>query len=278
MNDSDCIEEIEVSAIGEKYGVLRIVSPLADATMLKSLQRYGQMSPVVCAKTDGGYELIDGFKRLRASRRLNKATLRARTMEVSARACKAAIIQLNRVGSSANEMEEALVIQSLHREDGLQQTEIAALLGRHKSWVSRRISLIERLSEEVQEDIRLGLISMSVGRELTKLPRCNQQEALSAVRKHRLNKREVGKLISHLLSRPRWEYQTILSAPWEIIEPKQSVPVGLEAKLISMQHSCQSVSEGIKNSSAERRRYLAEPIERAIGAAEEVVQSLRAAR
>jgi ParB/RepB/Spo0J family partition protein len=278
MKEEQGIEEIAISGIGERYGVLRIVSPLADAVMLKSIQRYGQISPVVCAKTAGGYELIDGFKRLRASRRLNKATLRARTMEVSARACKAAIIQLNRVGRSANEMEEALVIQSLHREDGLQQTEIAGLLGRHKSWVSRRIALIERLSEEVQEDIRLGLISMSVGRELRKLPRCNQQEALSAVRKHRLNKRDVGKLISHLLSRPRWEYQTILSSPWEIIEPKQSGPVGLEAKLISFKHICQSLSEGVKKSRLKNRSYLYEPIERAIGAAEEVVQTLRAAR
>jgi ParB/RepB/Spo0J family partition protein len=278
MKEEQGLEEIAISGLGERYGVLRIVSPLADAAMLKSIQRYGQISPVVCAKTAGGYELIDGFKRLRASRRLNKATLRARTMEVSARACKAAIIQLNRVGRSANEMEEALVIQSLHREDGLQQTEIAALLGRHKSWVSRRLSLIERLSEEIQDDIRLGLLSVSVGRELAKLPRGNQRAAANAVLKHRFSIREVEKLITHLLSRPRWEYQTILSAPWEIIEPKQSRPVGLEAKLISFKHICESLSEGVKKSRLENRSYLYEPIERAIGAAEEVVQTLRAAR
>jgi ParB/RepB/Spo0J family partition protein len=278
MKEEQGLEEIAISGLGERYGVLRIVSPLADAAMLKSIQRYGQISPVVCAKTAGGYELIDGFKRLRASRRLNKATLRARTMEVSARACKAAIIQLNRVGRSANEMEEALVIQSLHREDGLQQTEIAALLGRHKSWVSRRLSLIERLSEEIQDDIRLGLLSVSVGRELAKLPRGNQRAAANAVLKHRFSIREVEKLITHLLSRPRWEYQTILSAPWEIIEPKQSRPVGLEAKLISFKHICESLSEGVKKSRLENRSYLYEPIERAIGAAEEAVQTLRAAR
>ena len=43
--------------------------------------------------------------------------------------------------------EEALVVHSLSHEDGLSQGEIAVLLGRHKSWVCRRLSLVERLSD-----------------------------------------------------------------------------------------------------------------------------------
>lgn len=276
MNDEQGIADIAITEIGERYGVYRIVSPRADVAMMKSMQRYGQMTPVVCVKAENGYELIDGFKRLRVFRRLNKPTLKAKTMEISARACKAAIIQLNRAGQSINEMEEALVIQSLHREDSLQQTEIAVLLGRHKSWVSRRISLIERLSEEVQEDIRLGLISVVAGRELAKLPRGNQKAAADAVLKNRFSTRETAELITYLLSRPRWEHQTLLSAPWEIIEPKQSKPVGIEAKLLSFERICKSLSEGVKKIGAEKKNYLYEPIERAIGAAEEVVMTLRA--
>lgn len=226
MEEQAVIEEIAVSTIGEKYGVFRIVNPLADTAMMRSIQRYGQMTPVVCVKAGNGYELIDGFKRLRACRRLNKCVLKAKTVDFSERACKAAIIQLNRFGKSINEMEEAMVLQSLHREDGLMQIEIATLLGRHKSWVSRRISLIERLSEEVKEDIRLGLISVIAGWELAKLQRCNQKGAADAVLKHRLSTRETAKLISHLLSRPSWEHQTLLMAPWEIIERRQPRPVG----------------------------------------------------
>ncbi len=83
------------------------------------------------------------------------------------------------------------------------QLEIATLVGRNKSWVSRRLSLIERLSEELQDEIRLGLLSVNVGRELAKLPRGNQMAAAEAVLKHRLSIREVEKLITHLLCRPR---------------------------------------------------------------------------
>jgi ParB/RepB/Spo0J family partition protein len=275
MEEQRCIEEIAVSEIRERYGAFRMVSPRADAAMVKSIRHYGQISPVVCVKGEGGYELIDGFKRLRACRRLDKTTLRAKTLEVSTRVCKAAMIQLNRSGRSINDMEEALVVQSLHREDGLTQTEIGVLLGRDKSWVSRRISLIERLSEEVQEDLRLGLISVITGRELSKLPRGNQKAAADAILKRRYTTREAAKLIGYLLSRPGWEYSAILASPWEVVEQREPKPRGLGAKLLSLREICQSVSEEFSKCSPEKRRGLYSLINLAMSSAEEVVKTLR---
>lgn len=276
MKEPFSIEEIAVSEIGEKYGIYRIVSPRADAAMVKSMRKYGQMTPVVCVKGQGGYELIDGFKRLRACRSLDERALKVKTMEVSGRVCKAALIQLNQSGRSINEMEEALVLQSLHREDGLTQVEIAALIGRDKSWVSRRIALMERLSEEVQEDIRLGLISVMTGRELAKLPRGNQREVAHTILRRRYSTREAAKLIGYLLSRPRWEYGVILANPWEVVEPREPRPRGFGAKLLLFRQICQSVGEGFRKCSPERRRDLGHLIDLAIGSAEEVVQTLRA--
>ena len=275
MKEELCIEDLAVSEIGERYGAFRIMSPRAEAAMVKSIRKYGQISPVVCVKGKDGYEMIDGFKRLRACRSLNQTSLRVKTIEVSARVCKAAIIELNQSGRSINEMEEALVIQSLHREDGLTQMEIAVLVGRDKSWVSRRVSLIERLSEEVQEDIRLGLISVITGRELTKLPRGNQKEVADAILKRRYTTREAGKLIGSLLSRPRWEYSAILASSWEVVEQRQPRPRGFGAKLISFREVCQTVLEGFSKCSAEERRGLTSLIHLAIGSAEEVVKTLR---
>lgn len=277
MREELGIEELAISEIGEKYGAFRIVNPRADGAMIKSIRKYGQISPVVCVKGKDGYEMIDGFKRLRACRSLNQMTLKAKTIQVSGRVCKAAMLQLNWSGKSINEMEEALVLQSLHREDGLTQVEIALLLGRDKSWVSRRISLIERLSEEVQEDIRLGLISVMTGRDLAKLPRGNQKEAAEAILKRHYTTREAAKLIGYLISRPRWEYSAILSSPWEVVEPRQPRPRGFEAQLISFQEVCQTVLEGFNQSSQETRTTLSHLIHLAIISAEEVVRTLREA-
>jgi len=276
MEEGFSFEELAISEIGQRYGAFRIITPRADAVMVKSIQKYGQISPVVCVKEKGGYELIDGFKRLRACRRLSKENVRAKVIGVSGRVCKAAIIQLNQLGRSINEIEEALVLQSLHREDGLTQIEIATLLGRDKSWVSRRIALIERLSEDVQEDIRLGLISVMTGRGLAKLPRGNQKETADAILKHRFSTREAAKLIGHLLCRPRWEYSAILAGPWEIVEPREPRPRGFGAKLVSFREVCQNVSEGYRKCRAEERTRLSSLIDLAIGSAEEVVKVLRA--
>ncbi len=267
------IEDVEISKMGERYAAFRIVSPRTDEAMVKSIKKYGQLSPVVCAN---GCEIVDGFKRLRACRRLGKETLKARIIEATDRVVKAAVIQLNR-GSSISEIEEAMILSSLYREDGLTQTEIALLLGRHKSWVSRRITLIERLCDEVRDDVRLGLLPQSMGRELAMLPRGNQKDAAAAIIKHRLSTREAARLIAYLLSRPRWDYPCILARPWEVVGRSEVRPSGFASRLASFRHACSSVSEGVKKIAPEEAHRLSGPIGSAIIAAEVAIAALKEA-
>ncbi len=63
------------------------------------------------------------------------------------------------------------MVRGLCREMKLTQVQVAELLGRHKSWVCRRLALAERLAEPVQDDMRLGLVNATVARELARLPR-----------------------------------------------------------------------------------------------------------
>jgi ParB-like chromosome segregation protein Spo0J len=269
-------EKIAVCAIGVKYAALRIIKPRTVALMEKSMAKYGQLSPIVCVRSGSGVELIDGFKRLQACRRLRNESLTTRILDASERACKAAIIQLNQAGGSISDLEEAMVLCSLYREDKLTQPEIALLVGRHKSWVSRRISLIEKVSEDVQQNIRLGLLPVVSGREVSRLPRGNQKEAADAIIKHGLSTREASKLISQLLSRPRWEYSTILGSPWELFEnpPARS---DLRAKLLSMQRVCRSVSDGVCAATPEEVETLSELMEKAVACAGQAVKDLRKA-
>jgi len=211
---SNEIYELKLSQVGETYASLRIVDARADALMLQSVKTFGQMSPVVCLKTDAGNEVVDGFKRLRALRHEKVETLKCAFITAHARVGKARIIQLNQASKSISDIEEALVLRSLHYEEKLSQTEISKLVGRDKSWVCRRISLIEKLSDEVQEHIRLGLISKSAGRALCVLPRGNQKEVLNAILKHGLRKRGVERLIKKLVGMPTTQWSVILYNAW----------------------------------------------------------------
>ena len=186
--------------------------------MLHSMQKYGQLTPVVtCRIVPGEHELLDGFKRLRAARQLGFSELTVRPLDVSLRVCKAAMLQLNRVGRSISGMEEALVVHSLTHEDGLSQVEIGVLIGRHKSWVCRRLALIERLSDEAQQSIRLGLLPASLGAELARLQRCNQDLLLESIRKHHLSWRETRKVVTALKNSPQWEQDGILRDPRGVV-------------------------------------------------------------
>jgi ParB/RepB/Spo0J family partition protein len=268
--------EIEIAKVGERYAAFRVANPRADSAMATSIRKYGQLSPVICAGTEHGYELVDGFKRLRACRNIGKETLKAMILDATERVLKAAIIQLNRP-RTINELEEAMVLSSLYRDDGLTQTEIAVLLGRHKSWVSRRISLIEKLCEKVCQDMRLGLLPQSMGRDLAMLPRGNQEEAADAIIKHRLSTRQASKLVAYLLSRPRWDYQCILARPWEIAGPREVRPTGFASRLASFAELCAAVAHGMKTIVPQEAQRFSGPIASALAAAEAAVAALKEA-
>lgn len=214
--------EISIEEIGDRYGNLRLVNPVSYAAMERSIAQYGQITPVVVGQPAGSkYEMVDGFKRYRASKKLGHKSLSCRVLKGKERALKSAMLYLNMQVSSIGDLEQGMIIQSFYKEEGLSQVEIAKLLGRHKSWVSRRLSLVERLSEEVIEQMRLGLVSSSIGRELALLPRGNQKGALETLQKYRLTVRETARLVSLLTNEPTWDHEAILNFPEPILSDRQ---------------------------------------------------------
>ena len=61
----DNLLHLKWEEIGEHYGRYRLHLPEAERAMARSLERYGQLSPVVVCRRQERYELIDGFKRLK---------------------------------------------------------------------------------------------------------------------------------------------------------------------------------------------------------------------
>src|SRR5450432_733364 len=166
---------VTLGELGQRYRHYRLADPEAEEAMAGSLRRWGQLSPMVACVRDGQLELLDGFKRLAAARQIRELpSLSVRVLEVDERTAKAAILGLNRDQRPVRELEEAWVVQGLVRDDSMTQVEAAHLLGRHKSWVCRRLALLEKLSVAVKEDLRLGLVGLSLARQLTRLPAGNQ--------------------------------------------------------------------------------------------------------
>lgn len=219
MSDSPYIT-ILPDTIGERYADLRVIQPVAENAMVRSMQNYGQLTPVVVGRVDDRYEMVDGFKRLRAGRKLGYESLHARIMPGGQRAMKAAIIYLNTKARTIADIESALVIRSLYREDHLSQVEIAALLHRHKSFVCRRLALAEKLGDAVMDHLKLGLINITIGRELSRLPAGNQAKALATVLKYGFTGSETAQLVRLLLKEPGWNHPAILGFPEKILSER----------------------------------------------------------
>jgi ParB-like chromosome segregation protein Spo0J len=188
-----------VAELGERLGTLRLCEPEAVASMRRSLERHGQLSAVAVFTTDGGTEIIDGFKRLHAARALGWAELRVHALDVDVVGAKLAV-GLFHGRTGLTELEEAWLVRSLYRDDGLSQPEIGARLDRHKSWVSRRLLVAEALDEAVQADVRLGLLAPRAAAELAQLPRGNQPQAAQLVVRTGMSTRQTTTLVSELLS------------------------------------------------------------------------------
>jgi hypothetical protein len=81
---------------------------------------------------------------------------------------------------------------------------------------------LERLAEECREDLRLGLLSPTMARQLTRLPAGNQVEVVAAARREHLTAAEVhgmADLIVACASRPQIEF--ILHEPRRALRQAQ---------------------------------------------------------
>jgi ParB-like chromosome segregation protein Spo0J len=187
--------------------------------MVQSLGRYGQISPLVVWPSDDDWVLIDGFKRVEAAKHVpGLDTLGARLINADPKTAKAAIYGLNRLSHRVHVLEEAWIVCALVRDDHLTQYEAAQLLGHDKSWISRRLALVEKLSSAARDDLSLGLLNPSMARELARLPAGNQEELLFAIRRDGLATTEVRQVVDLLLGCTTHEQREFV-----LLKPREAV-------------------------------------------------------
>jgi ParB-like chromosome segregation protein Spo0J len=192
---------VPLADLGERLAALRVREPAAVEAMRRSLSLHRQLTSVVVFAVGDRLELLDGFKRVHAARLLGWSELVAETSGVGIADAKIQIAAIHG-GRGLTEIEEAWLVRSLYRDDGLSQPEIARRLSRHKSWVCRRLLLVEALDPAVQADVRLGLLAPRAAVALSALPRGNQHTASAVVIRRGLTVRQAELFVAQILERP----------------------------------------------------------------------------
>lgn len=132
----------------------------------ESIKRHGILSPITVRKINDVFELIAGERRFRASKLAGLQKIPAYIIEVDqdVRLIEMAIIEnVQRV--DLNPIELASGYQRLIEEYHYTQEQVSDRIGKERSTVTNLIRLL-KLPEKVQEDLRVGLISMGHARAL----------------------------------------------------------------------------------------------------------------
>jgi len=238
MESSAVTVEVDPGELGERLASVRLLKT-ADEAMMASLRRHGQLSPLLVFRGAERLEVLDGFRRLRAARsQAYPERLLVRVLALDERAALAALFALHRAESGLSELEEGWIVRALVREQGLSQAEVAQRLRRDPSWVSRRLLLVEMLSPEVQEDVRLGLLGATSAREVARLPRGTQAEVARIIAARGLTSRQVAQLCALVLQRRASSPEQLERLALELGAPAaatRSVPDGYRIDLAQLE-------------------------------------------
>ena len=144
-----------------------------------SISEIGLLQPVVVrSRVAGGYELVAGERRLRASKMAGLTQIPAlvRTTDDADLLRDALLENLHR--SNLNPLEEAAAYEQMLMDFGCTQEELAARIGRSRPQVTNTLRLL-KLPASVQTKVAAGVLSAGHARALLSLDDNDQREAMA---------------------------------------------------------------------------------------------------
>lgn len=192
--------EIELSTLDLRYAHTRVVNRRTQDSMTRSIERYGQLNPVVIVAEDARPVLVDGYLRVGSLVRLSRDTVIAQVSEIDE--CRA-LLQV--LGSTQQRqwkaVEQAWIIREIKERFDAPLRQIARDIGHDVSWVSRRLAIIEDLPEDLLGAVLGGHITAwAAGRVLVPLARANKEHAerlIEHLADNPLSTRELTKFFEH---------------------------------------------------------------------------------
>ena len=190
--------DLEFHQLDLRYEELRVRRPSARTRLLASLAERGQQVPIVVialADEPNRFLVIDGYKRIRALRRLRRDTVRATVWDMDE--TEALILDRSlRTAEGETALEQGWLLSELHRSFGLSFEDLARRFDRSVSWVSRRLALVKELPESVQQHVREGKIGAQAAMKyLVPMARANRyacERLAEKIAHHQFSTGEVG--------------------------------------------------------------------------------------
>src|SRR5437667_5870971 len=176
------VQEIGLGQIRpSKANPRRRTDEAALAELAANIKAHGVLQPILVRPlTRGGYEIVCGERRWRASKAAGKDTIPARIVTLDdAEALELGVIE-NVQRENVHELDEALGYKALIRQDPALYTveTLAAKVGRSPKYIYGRLKLAE-LTPNLQNAFYAGKLTAGHAAEIARLQAKDQERALS---------------------------------------------------------------------------------------------------
>jgi hypothetical protein len=177
----------------------------------------------VAPRESGGFEVLDGFKRLGRWRAEGRSLVPV-VVESPASAAehKRLLLVANAPPRTLTALDEARVVCSLIREDGFGPQAVARLLGHRPEWVARRFRLGTRLGSAAEDRLGKGAIGPSLAVALTDVPVADQDALCGAIERHGLGGREAMALVGAYRVADEAERRALLRDPLGVLRSEEA--------------------------------------------------------
>ena len=214
--------EVELHRLLLRYERLRKRHPRAERALLASLAEIGQQMPVVVVADAERFVLIDGYKRVRALRRLARDVVSATRWELEE--VEALLLERGLRRGSEDALDQAWLLAELQERFRYSLEELARRFEHSKSWVSGRLALIQCLPAAVQEHVRLGALSAHAAMKylvpMARVDVAATERLAAAILPLKPTTREVEALYAGWQSGTQRTRELILSSPKVYLEAK----------------------------------------------------------
>lgn len=221
--------ELEFHQLDLQYESLRVRRQDRERRLLASLAEHGQQVPVVVVaitEEPNRFVVIDGYKRIRALRKLGRDTVNVTVWDMSE--TEALILDRSlRTAEGETALEQGWLLSELHSNLEMSLDDLARRFDRSKSWVSRRMALVCELPQSVQQHVRQGKIGAHAAMKyLVPIARTNKLscERLAAeIARHQFSTSEVGLIYDAWRKGPAYVQNSIIDSPKLFLRTRREI-------------------------------------------------------
>ena len=196
--NSEIIKEIDLELITENpYQPRKNFDETALRELSESIKRHGLIQPIIVIEKDGGYMLIAGERRFRATKMLGESKIKAIVADIESQSLRELALIENIQREDLNPIELANSYKELIDEYKITQDGLANIIHKSRVQITNTMRLLS-LSAVTQEYIKEGKLTQGHAKVIVGLEPNDEKTAVDTIIGQRLSVRETENLVKNL--------------------------------------------------------------------------------